>query len=368
MDSWWESLERAFGAWTQAIDEADLTWKYRQVESGEWNLLDADPGPLDGDRRLDQPLPWDHLDTGIDKQWLKDDLKRALEAATVPDCSFDGCSHCGVCSVDFGHNVVIEPPPIPTFAGGFVPNQNRAQRLRVIFGKQGDVALISHLDLLRLFDRVLRRASIPIAFSGGFHPGPRISPASALALGATSSGEIVDFELTERLDPAVFKERLVDHLPADIPVYDVTEIDLKAPAATQAVAAAHYRLTLHCDAPSIRLKDWSDWIAAVLAAPDIQFTQTTKKGTLKHVNLRDRLLDLSLSTESPEGASALPAGTVPVDYQGQCRNDGTLLRPEHLVFMLESVSGQAIQLQHIHRCALHLDPPYSSTEHHSVLK
>jgi hypothetical protein len=42
MDSWWESLENAFGAWTQAIDEAGLTWKYRQVDQGEWNVMDTE--------------------------------------------------------------------------------------------------------------------------------------------------------------------------------------------------------------------------------------------------------------------------------------------------------------------------------------
>ena len=120
MDSWWESLDRAFGAWTQAIAEADLTWKYRQVEAGEWNIFEFDKdknqSSTDTDQSsdlntlLESPLPWDHLDTGIDKQWLKDDLQKALDAATVPDCSFDGCSHCGVCSIDFGHNVVVPAP------------------------------------------------------------------------------------------------------------------------------------------------------------------------------------------------------------------------------------------------------------------
>jgi hypothetical protein len=76
--------------------------------------------------------PWDHLDTGIDKQWLKEDLHRALEAATVPDCSFEGCSHCGICGPDFGHNVVVPPPPIPDFAGHFQPNPERVQRSRLV--------------------------------------------------------------------------------------------------------------------------------------------------------------------------------------------------------------------------------------------
>lgn len=349
MDSWWESLDRAYGAWTQAIDEAGLSWKYRQVEQGEWNVMDATVGafretPLQDvtpqppqDTRLDANLPWDHLDTGIDKQWLKEDLQRALEAATVPDCSFEGCSHCGVCSVDFGHNIVIPPPAIPAIAGSFVPNQERVQRLRVWFGKLGDMALLSHLDLLRLFDRVVRRAQIPIAFTGGFHPSPRISPANALALGATSSGEIVDFELTRSLAPETFQQMLVDCLPDTIPIYRVEEVDLKAHSATQAVQQAEYRLTF---ASVENCTDWQNWINTVLASSEILFEQTTKNGKKKVVNLRDRLAELELlQSES----------VVQLRYVGSCQNDGTILRPEHVTYLLEFASGQSLQLQNIHR-------------------
>jgi radical SAM family uncharacterized protein/radical SAM-linked protein len=344
MDAWWENLDNAFGAWTQAIDESDLTWKYRRVESGEWNIMDPvgahRDAPLQNDGRLDDPLPWDHLDTGIDKQWLKDDLQRALEAATVPDCSFDGCSHCGVCSVDFGHNIVVQPPEIPAFAGEFVPNQDRVQRLRVWFGKQGEMGLVSHLDLIRLFDRVVRRAQIPIAFTGGFHPGPRISPANALSLGSTSSGEIVDFELTRPIEPIAFEKLLSDHLPENIPIYQVLEVPLKHPSATQAVVRAEYRLKMVLTQESPDPVDWSAWIEAVLATPEILFEQKTKSGKTKEINLRDRLHELELIQAEPH---------VVLRFIGSCQNNGTLLRPEHVAFMLESVSGQSIQLQHIHR-------------------
>jgi radical SAM family uncharacterized protein/radical SAM-linked protein len=345
MDSWWENLDQAFGAWTQAIDESDLTWKYRKVESGEWNVMDNvgtqddTPSP---NVRLDDPLPWDHIDTGIDKQWLQDDLQRALEAATVPDCSFEGCSHCGVCSTDFGHNIVIQPPAIPAFAGEFVPNKTRVQRLRVWFGKQGDMALVSHLDLIRLFDRVVRRAEIPIAFTGGFHPGPRIAVANALSLGATSSGEIVDFELTRSLQPETLRQLLSDHLPETIPIYRVLEVPLSDPSATQVVSQAEYHLTLRLEDPATA--DWQVWVNAVLAQTEIWFEQKAKNGKMKQINLRDRLHELTLLQTTPE---------VVLHYIGSCSNDG-MLRPEHVAFMLESVSGSSIQLQKIHRDRLML--------------
>ncbi len=91
------------------------------------------------------------------------------------------------------------------------------------------MALVSHLDLMRLFDRVVRRAALPIAFTGGYHPGPRIIPANALPLGVTSSGEIVDFELTEVMTVEAFQAKLEAQLPADIPIHQVEPVDIKAP-------------------------------------------------------------------------------------------------------------------------------------------
>ncbi|MBD2289580.1 TIGR03960 family B12-binding radical SAM protein [Microcystis wesenbergii FACHB-1317] len=333
MDAWWDNTEKAYQAWSQAIEESGLTWKYRQVEQGEWNIF------ADTDKDiLERPLPWDHLDTGIDKKWLQEDLKRALDAATVPDCSFEGCSHCGVCSVDFGHNIVIEAPAIPAFAGHFQPNQERAQRIRVWFGKIGEMALVSHLDLVRLFDRVVRRAAIPISFTGGFHPGPRISIANALSLGATSSGEIVDFELTKVMDLETFKQQLTAQLPADLPVYRVEEIPLNAPAATRLLEKAEYLLTFNSE--GIDCQQWQNWLEAIKQATVMEREKTTKSGKKVTINLREQLYELELKNVDKQAVLC---------YVGSCRNDGTLLQPDHIVEMLERVSGQEISLLNCHR-------------------
>ncbi|XWK86532.1 MAG: TIGR03960 family B12-binding radical SAM protein [Phormidium sp.] len=390
-DSWFDSVEKAYKAWGDAIEQSGLTWKYRLVEQGEWNLVGAGLAdnlcttetisgqnpPLQKTAEvraihesplLDQPLPWDHIDTGIDKNWLKKDLRRALEAATVPDCSFEGCSHCGVCGTDFGHNIVVSPPPIPEFVGEFVPNQHKAQRLRVWFGKRGDMALVGHLDLVRLFDRAVRRAAIPVTFTGGFHPSPRISIANALSLGSTSVGEIVDFELTQAMEVASFQAKLAQALPENIPIYHVEEVDLKTPAATQLLEKAEYVLTVGAGLadnlsvlqtsseqnpplPENLPAQWNEWIAEVKNSDRILMEHTTKSGKKVEVNLRDRLLELELvfaETENQQQAK--------IRYIGNCRNDGNLLRPEHIVYMLEQVTQQEFQLLHAHRTQLILEP------------
>lgn len=357
MDSWWESLARAFNAWTEAIAQSGLTWKYRQIENGEWNFYpgsshpDSIQTPEILDIQLDAPLPWDHINTGIDKNWLKEDLKRAMAAATVPDCSFDGCSHCGVCGTDFGHNIVFAAPPIPPFVGQTQPRQDRVQRLRVWLGKLGEMRFLSHLDLMRLFDRAVRRAGLPISYTGGYHPSPRISAANALSLGATSSGEIVDFELTQMMDIGDFHSLLAAQLPPEIPIYRVESVEVKSPSATQLLEQAEYLLTVaarqdQSPAPverQLSATQWQHWLDQILGTTEILWEQTTKKGQLVQVNLRDRLLELELLEVSPD------AQTSQIRYRGICRHDGTNLRPHQIIYLLEQVTQEQFQLRNIHR-------------------
>lgn len=354
MDAWWESLDRAFAAWEQAIFESGLGWKYRQIEQGEWNVVnslqlktsstadrEAVEVGMNSDRQplWDAPLPWDHIDTGIDKNWLKTDLQRALEAATVPDCAFEGCSHCGICGLDFGHNITIEPPPIPSFTGHFRPEPKKVQRLRVRFGKVGEMRLVSHLDLVRLFDRAVRRAGIPVTFSGGYHPAPKIAIANALTLGATSSGELLDIDLKERLDLESFQQRLSAQLPAEIPLLAVEEVGSKT-SASSLLDRAEYSITVAATFPATTAQ-WQTWIDAILAREEIYWEKTTKSGKKKWNNLRESLFELSLESATEE--------TVVLRYLGSCRNDGSLLQPEHLIYMLELVSKEQFQFQHLHR-------------------
>ncbi|MEO1741219.1 MAG: TIGR03960 family B12-binding radical SAM protein [Cyanobacteria bacterium J06629_9] len=363
MDAWWESLEKAYGAWTQAIEDAGLAWKYRQTEWGVFGGEPSAPDAVNPDtQNFGASLPWDHIDTGIDKQWLIDDLQRALAAATVPDCSFEGCSHCGICGPDFGHNIVVPPLPIPQFEGHFQPDQTRMQRLRVRLGKQGSMALLGHLDLARMLDRAIRRAALPIAFTGGYHPGPRIIPANALPLGATSEGELVDFELTRSMDPPVFEQQLRAQLPAELPIYGTVEVPVTAPAATKVLEQAEYLLVLQSPESSAESSpDWQGWTDAVLAATEILFEKPQKKtGKMRTLNLRERLFELhywgtaaALRTEIALPDSIRAALTQPetalIHYIGSCRNDGTLLRPEQIAYMFEQVAQVPVTLCHMHR-------------------
>lgn len=242
-DTWWMDPATAHASWTRAIEEVGLSWSYRRLEEGEWDVLERlgdaryrkqggggkgriDRGDLKDDR-LDADLPWDHIDSGMSKTWLKTDLQRALEAAVVPDCSYNACSECGVCDEgeNFGANVVHEPPPIPEFEGHYRPNTHKAQRLRFRYAKGGDMVFVGHLDLMTLFDRACRRAGLPVtADTSPFNARPQILPASALPLGATSSAELIEVMLTEVLDPESARLRLQEQLPPGMRLISVEEV------------------------------------------------------------------------------------------------------------------------------------------------
>ena len=240
--TWWDGSAEAFRAFDRAVEESGVGWKYRAVVDGEWDVMDklgdaryrgqggGGKGRIDrgvaADARLDAPLPWDHVDTGISKTWLKTDLQKALEGITVPDCSHSGvCTECGVCGGDFGENIVAVPPPVPAFEGHHDPDGRKTQRLRFVFTKLGDDIFIGHLDTLRLLERAARRAALPVSTSlSPFSSRLRISTAMPLPLGASSRAELLEIILVEPRDPDEVARGLSAALPPGMTVKSAEEI------------------------------------------------------------------------------------------------------------------------------------------------
>ncbi len=123
------------------------------------------------------------------------------------------------------------------------------QRLRIVFAKGERIKYISHLDLVRTWERALRRAEIPLAYSHGFNPRPKMAFAAALPLGLTSRGEVMDLFLTHSLSPSDFARRLKPHLPPGLEILFVEEVALKSPSLQSQVRSAEYRVTVACDDP-----------------------------------------------------------------------------------------------------------------------
>lgn len=115
-------------------------------------------------------------------------------------------------------------------------------KLRVKFNKKNYLKYISHLDLIRLFQRSFNRAQIPVKYSEGFNPQPRFSIAHPLSLGIESCEEYMDIELEEKIDPLDFMESMNQILPKDIQILDCIYPKDKRPIAA-IISLAHYEIS-----------------------------------------------------------------------------------------------------------------------------
>ena len=344
MDAWFESLDRTYAAWTGAIAEAGLEGRYRAMELGGWSAVAAlDRNDLEA--FCAQPLSWDHIDTGIDKRWLAEDLQRALEAAVVPDCSFDGCTSCGVCGPDLGHNIVVPAPDVPEQIPTQAPPSERVCRLRIQFAKTGSMALLSHLDLMRMLERALRRSGLPISFTGGFHPLPRIQIALALPLGCEANSEWMDLEFTDALAAETLITTLQPLLPDGITLLSAREVPVGGPSLSQEIRGAVWSFDVDLESPGPIAVDWDAALHALLGADALIWNDTDKKGRPRQRDCRASLQTLEImETRGPQGRRLrLEAG---VDEMGRS------LRPAQIQHWLAEQLNQPIAVDKVCRDAL----------------
>ena len=189
-------------------------------------------------------------------------------------------------------------------------------RVRIIFAKTEAMRFTSHLDLYHAWERTLRRACIPLAYSKGFKPHPRINIAAALPLGLTSLEDIVDIWLIDFLPLEEIRNKVTQAVPPGISIQSVIEIDPKLPALQSQLSAAEFTISF------LNLIDnLSEKIQAIL--------QTNELIRIRHdksYNLRDLILDIK----------CLPPDRV--DHQRISvvlkAGEGATGRPEEVIFAL----------------------------------
>lgn len=175
---------------------------------------------------------------------------------------------------------------------------NRRPYARVRFAKRGALRFVGHLDLARAFDRAIRRAGLPVAYTQGFNPRARIAFAPPLPVGAEGEAEMCIIDLAQEMDANEIRDRLARELPPDLPVVDVaTELrGRRSPIADISVAEYEVRL---------RLTDTSDdalsqAVADVLDSGDIEAVRSGKSGD-RACNIRPAILSLEYRPGEPPG-------------------------------------------------------------------
>ena len=121
------------------------------------------------------------------------------------------------------------------------------QRLRIRFSRGEELKFISHLDIMRLWQRALHRAEIPLAYTEGFSPHPRISLAAPLAVGVTSQAELMDIFCTRWVSPHFFTNAVEQQLPTGIKILQVHSVAPTMPSLQSQVGYAEYRVEVETE-------------------------------------------------------------------------------------------------------------------------
>lgn len=214
-----------------------------------------------------------------------------------------------------------------------VPNPQLpvAQRLRVRYAKRGRLRFTSHRDFGRAFERAVRRAQLPVAYSSGYSPHPRLSYAGAAPTGASSSAEYLEIALTRECDPEQVHRVLDAALPDGLDV--LTVVPAAGGALADRLEASEWRLTL----PGITVGAAARAATALLAAERVDVTRMTKKG-LRTFDCRHAVVRLVVE----------PAEATPPGGDGSCailtvvlRHGTPSVRPDDVLAGLDEVAGLA---------------------------
>ena len=234
-------LGQRLDAWTEWFDGA------------RWDAAFAEMGRVHGvgmdffahrRRRLDEVLPWDRIDCGVSKPYLQKQLAAARNLSEVPDCVLAPCSVCGACDYEVVKNRVwkpedYRPAPAPPSRPPETPVRTH---VRLRYAKEGRLVALSHLETMHAILRAVRRAGLPVAYSQGYHPKPRVSFGPALPVGVESRAEYLDLELVGRADAAEVATLMGRAMPSGLPVLEALEVPPGIPSLSESVRSVHYRV------------------------------------------------------------------------------------------------------------------------------
>jgi radical SAM-linked protein len=217
----------------------------------------------------------------------------------------------------------------------------RAQRLRVRFSRDERLRYITHLDLMRAWERAIKRAGLPLSYSEGFTPHPQILMAAPLPVGATSEAELMDIYLSETVPVERFAAAVTGQLPAGLGIGAVEETPLSAPSVQSQVREWEWRALLPAATEPVALRGQ---VAALLARTELPWELRREK-EVKQYDLRAVIRELAVEDGPP-----------PALWMRLRAEAGG--RPEQVA----SALGFEPQTVRIHRLALHLAGP-AATAH-----
>jgi len=272
LESWSENCSPA--VWAEAFSEAGI-----------------DPAAVSAEKDPGAPLPWDFIHSGLRRSFLVKEWQRALAGETTADCRTDNCTGCGLqkdeCEV---LRLEIEggQPAVPAAAAMAPPVVKPAEKegdpifYRFSFRKEGQAVLLSHLDLIRAFERGVRAAGLRPEYSKGFSPRPRFSYGPPLPLGHAGLAEFFEGRFVEPLDPQAHRQQINRALPSGLQVTAIERFPGRRMSLFGKLASADYLVEM----PPASEARTTEALEQFQQRPSWEVESTGKSGKPRTVDLK----------------------------------------------------------------------------------
>jgi radical SAM family uncharacterized protein/radical SAM-linked protein len=236
-------------------------------------------------REPSEALSWGHLHCGVDDQYLKAEREKAGEGLITPDCREGTCLLCGACEGGVKMTLSDGSFAAPLLSSREVVRKRPwVKKIRSRFIKVGDARFLGHLEMVDVFVRAARRAAIPMQFSEGFHPLPRISFTNPLPVGTESLAEYMDLDLGRYMKAGEFQERFNRELPPGLRIIQATEMALKGRPLPTVFAVDCFLISLEDIGRAFSEEEVSERLHQALQQGELILIQEKKQGQ-KRVNV-----------------------------------------------------------------------------------
>ncbi len=266
LDGWSDHFDAS--KWEKALEETGIDMAFFTTRT----------------RDLSEPLPWDHIHARVTKPFLISEWEKATRQESTPDCRSGDCQSCGVCDFQTIEPRVFSASEIQgseTQVDSPVPTLTDAIRYRISYAKTGPARVFGHLELANIMFRAFRRAKIPVEFSSGFHPKPKISFDDPLPLGMESLHETCVVSAKPVLSTRQMMERLNQTLPEGL---IITRWEI-SPSKKEAVARGSIRYQIQLKTGGFE----KSRLEAFLASEAFVKNRVNRKGAMAQVDYKEHV-------------------------------------------------------------------------------
>ncbi|MBI3920436.1 MAG: TIGR03960 family B12-binding radical SAM protein [Armatimonadetes bacterium] len=247
------------------------------------------------ERRIEDPLPWDHIDILVEKGWLVEDYKRSRDMFHASDCRQEKCHQCGVIDtvkplcldmLKRSHEGRKEEATWQRPSQTQPPEHSELWCLRFRFARRGMMRFLSHLETVNMFVRAIRRARIPVFYTQGFHSRPKLAFGTPLPTGMESESEWADVSLRKPMDPQEFILAMNGVLPEGFEILEADQISIGEDSLMGQVSGGIFEV----DLPDNGIHESVD---EFLRLTEVWVDRRKKDGSQQTLNLRPLVADLA---------------------------------------------------------------------------